>query len=182
MNPGPKRKSGESYSHKCILYSKPTFFCFGFRVGWSTCIETIPGSVWPLCSHIPCSSSLLIFFLAFSFLFPITVSPHLTSLLTLAGLEKNWKTFKQLHYLRSYPTAAGSALKLPLDIKHVRQTSVGNPTTDVPFFTPPRSENLQTKSATPKILSKYLIVLVVHQACHMPTLSSLIASPIPWKW
>lgn len=184
MNLGPKRMSGESSSSKYILYSKLNSFPFGFRDSWAPTLRLLQGSIWSLHSHFPCSPSLLIFFFAFLFHFPITISPCLlTSLLTLTEVEKNWKTIRQQHYLESYPTAAGSTLKLPLDIKHLRHTSMGTPTTDVPFFTPPRSGKLPTKSATPRILNKHLIVLVVHQVSHTSILSSLlIAFPIPQKW
>ena len=99
MNLGPKTRSGDSSSHKCILYSKPTFFHLVLGLVEAPALRLSQGSMWPLRSHIPCSSSLLIFFFAFSFHFPITGSPRLTSLLTLAGLGKNWKLFRWHHYL-----------------------------------------------------------------------------------
>lgn len=103
VNLGTKRKSGESSSSKCILYSKPTFFYSGFMVAWSTCIETI--SRFHMASMFSHSLFLfpLHFLLCFFIPFPHNYKPIPYFIATLAELGKNWKTFRQHHYLGSYP-------------------------------------------------------------------------------
>lgn len=163
-----------------FLYSKPTFFHFGFMAGWSTFTETLPRLLFHVASLF--SHAFFLFLLNFVLCFLIPF-PHNCQPAPCFPADTG-RTKKKLENIQTPSLGVlshGCGLSLVPSCHCIKNMEDKPPTTEVPFLTPLESYK-QNKSQQGYSVNIWLSLWCTGFVTCQPLLPHSLLPPISWKW